>query len=134
MSDIFGTSTMTPGSAAIARSLAKGKKKPNKSKITKITPSPSKTQRKLEPYCPKPPPSAYSTPSTSSSHTTPVQSSFSLKGLVTPSDLTTMDPPSSLNELDMTDIITIKEEELWDIEFSNTERTENTAVKDVKNR
>jgi hypothetical protein len=41
---------MTPGSAAIARSLAKGKKKPNKSKITKITPSPSKTQRKLEPY------------------------------------------------------------------------------------
>lgn len=130
MSDISGTSTMTPGSAAIARSEAKGKKKYQKSKSQMVTPSPHKNARKLEPYRPKPPPSASSTASTPSSHTKPVQSSFSLKGILTPEN--TIDPSSSLNVLDMTDITTIKEEEPWDIEFSNTERTENTAVKDVK--
>jgi hypothetical protein len=130
MSDISGTSTMTPGSAAIARSLAQGKKKPYKAKTSKVTPTPPKAARKLEPYRPKSSLSASSPVFTPSSPPKQVQSSFSLKGMFTPDS--TVDPPSTLDDSTMTGITTIKEEEPWDIEFSDTKRTKNTAVKDVK--
>ena len=111
MSDIPGTSTVTPGSAAIARSLAQGKKKLQRSKIPKVTPTTTKTQRKLEPYRPKSPPSAPGTAKMPPSYSKSIQSSFNLKGLVTPENpMDTLEPSTSLYNVEMTDISTFKED------------------------
>ena len=114
------TSTMTPASSTSSKA-AQRKKKPNKPK------NGPKKARKLEPYHPKPPPIAAQS---HMSQTTPKQI-FNLSGIVTPNEPSSSDI-SQLDELHMTQIDTIIEEDSWDNDFSGTQRTSNIAVKTVK--